>query len=60
MATDDVPLERRIRLTYVRGMEQERNEVYERIPWETLDQKKGDRQWIMFAVAGAIMTPSAS
>ncbi len=36
-------------------MEQERSEVYERIPWETLDQKKGDRQWIIFAIAGAVV-----
>ena len=36
-------------------MEPERNEVYERIPWETLDEKKGDRQWLMFGVAGAIV-----
>ena len=36
-------------------MEQERSEVYERIPWETLDQKNGDRQWIIFAVAGAVV-----
>jgi hypothetical protein len=33
----------------------ERNEVYERIPWETLEEKKPDRQWIMLAVAGAIV-----
>jgi len=36
-------------------VEQERNEVYERIPWETLEEKKGDRQWLMFAVAGAVV-----
>jgi hypothetical protein len=36
-------------------MEQERNEVYERIPWETLEEKKGDRSWLMFAVAGAVV-----
>ena len=35
-------------------MEPERNEVYERIPWETLEEKKPDRQWLMLAVAGAI------
>jgi hypothetical protein len=33
----------------------ERNEVYERIPWETLEEKKPDRQWMMLAVAGAIV-----
>ncbi|MGH8951872.1 MAG: hypothetical protein ACRDX9_10630, partial [Acidimicrobiia bacterium] len=36
-------------------MEPERNEVYERIPWETLEEKKGDRQWLMFGLAGAIV-----
>ncbi len=36
-------------------MERERNEVYERIPWETLEQKGGDRQWWMIALAGAIV-----
>lgn len=36
-------------------MEPERNEVYERIPWETLEEKKGDRQWLMLGVAGAVV-----
>ena len=36
-------------------MDQERNEVYERIPWETLEDKKSDRQWLMFGVAGAVV-----
>lgn len=36
-------------------MEPERNEVYERIPWETLEEKKPDRQWLTFGVAGAIV-----
>jgi hypothetical protein len=36
-------------------MDRERNEVYERIPWETLERKGGDRQWWMIAVAGAIV-----
>ena len=36
-------------------MEPERNEVYERIPWETLEDKKPDRQWITLGVAGAIV-----
>lgn len=35
-------------------MENERDEVYERIPWETLEKRSGDRQWIVYAVAGAI------
>jgi hypothetical protein len=33
----------------------ERNEVFERIPWETLEERKPDRQWMMLAVAGAIV-----
>ncbi|HSK06208.1 MAG TPA: hypothetical protein VK990_01725, partial [Acidimicrobiia bacterium] len=36
-------------------MEPERNEVYERIPWETLEEKKSDRQWMTLAIAGAIV-----
>ena len=36
-------------------MEPERNETYERIPWETLEEKKPDRQWTMMAVAGAVV-----
>lgn len=36
------------------AMEPERNEVYERIPWETLDRRTGDRQWLIIAMAGAV------
>ncbi len=36
-------------------MDPERNETYERIPWETLEDKKPDRQWMMMAVAGAVV-----
>ncbi|HZD21845.1 MAG TPA: hypothetical protein VE569_00340 [Acidimicrobiia bacterium] len=36
-------------------MEPERDEVYERIPWETLEHKSGDRQWLVYAVAGAVV-----
>jgi hypothetical protein len=36
-------------------MEPERDEVYERIPWETLEKKSGDRQWLLYAVAGAVV-----
>ena len=36
-------------------METERNEVYERIPWETLEKKSTDRQWVLMAVAGAVV-----
>lgn len=35
-------------------MDSEREEVYERIPWETLEDKRGDRQWMVYAVAGAV------
>jgi hypothetical protein len=35
-------------------MEPERPEVYERIPWETLEQKHGERQWLAYAVAAAV------
>jgi hypothetical protein len=49
-------LEPRLDAAYVRIMEQpERNEVYERIPWETLEEKKPDRQWLTLGVAGAIV-----
>jgi len=36
-------------------MEPERHEVYERIPWETLEKKGRDRQWLLYAVAGAVV-----
>jgi len=36
-------------------MEPDRNEVYERIPWETLEKKGNDRQWLLYAVAGAVV-----
>lgn len=36
-------------------MEPERDEVYERIPWETLEKKGGDRQWMAYAIAGAVV-----
>ena len=36
-------------------MDPERNETYERIPWETLEERKPDRQWMMMAVAGAVV-----
>lgn len=35
-------------------MDPERHEVYERIPWETLEKAKSDRQWWVYAVAGAV------
>jgi hypothetical protein len=36
-------------------MEPERDEVYERIPWETLEAPRNDRQWLVYAVAGAVV-----
>lgn len=36
-------------------MEEERHETYERIPWETLQAARPDRQWIVYLVAGAIV-----
>ncbi len=36
-------------------MEEERHEVYERIPWETLEKQGTDRQWLAYAVAGAVV-----
>lgn len=36
-------------------MEPDRNEIYERIPWETLEKKGNDRQWLLYAVAGAVV-----
>lgn len=35
-------------------MDTEREEVYERIPWETLEPKSADRQWMVYAIAGAV------
>ena len=35
-------------------MEPERPEVYERIPWETLEKTGRDRQWIVYLITGSI------
>ncbi len=35
-------------------MEPDRQEVYERIPWETLEKKSGDRRWLVYAIAAAV------
>lgn len=35
-------------------MEQDRNEVYERIPWEHLDSRAKDRQWLYVGMAGVV------
>ena len=53
-SSDINPLEPCRTLPYVPDMEPERDEVYERIPWETLQQKGGDRNWVVYVVAGAI------
>ncbi len=39
-------------------MEQDRQEVYERIPWESLERRHPDRQWLVIAVAGAVAVAS--
>jgi len=36
-------------------MEPDRDEVYERIPWETLEARGGNRQWLVYAVAAALV-----
>ncbi len=51
---NDSPLEPDCVAPYGRAMEQERAEVYERIPWETLEKQGPDRQWLVMGVAGAI------
>lgn len=35
-------------------MEPERHEVYERIPWETLEKSGHDKQWLYVGLAGAV------
>lgn len=35
-------------------MDTERNEVYERIPWEHLDKQAVDKQWLLVGLAGAV------
>lgn len=35
-------------------MEPERHEVYERIPWETLEKRGSDRQWLYVGLAGVV------
>jgi len=36
-------------------METQRDEVYERIPWETLEKRSGDRQWMVYLASGAVV-----
>ncbi|MDX1467846.1 MAG: hypothetical protein R3258_00750 [Acidimicrobiia bacterium] len=35
-------------------MDPERQETYERIPWETLEKPRNDRQWVVIAVSVAV------
>lgn len=35
-------------------MGEEREEIYERIPWESIERPAEDRRWLVYAVAGAI------
>ncbi len=35
-------------------MEHDRQETYERIPWETLERPRSDRQWLVIAIAAAV------
>jgi hypothetical protein len=36
-------------------MEEKRDEIYERIPWESLEKPNGDRQWLILGIAAAIV-----
>jgi len=36
-------------------MDEEKHEVYERIPWESLEKQGTDRQWLAYAIAGAVV-----
>jgi hypothetical protein len=39
-------------------MDEQNQEVYERIPWETLEQRGRDKQWVMLGVAAAVVAGS--
>jgi len=39
-------------------MDEQNQEVYERIPWETLEQRGKDKQWLMMGVAAAVVAGS--
>ncbi len=39
-------------------MDEKNQEVYERIPWESLEKQGGDRQWLILGIAGAIVAGS--
>jgi hypothetical protein len=42
-------------LPYVGYMDDKREEIYERIPWETLEKPSNDRQWLVIGVAAAVV-----
>ncbi|MGF1616411.1 MAG: hypothetical protein ACFCU2_01185 [Acidimicrobiia bacterium] len=39
-------------------MDEKNQEVYERIPWESLEKQGGDRQWLILGIAGAVVAGS--
>ncbi len=39
-------------------MDEKNQEVYERIPWESLEKQGGDRQWLVLGIAGAVVAGS--
>lgn len=50
-----IPLEDHRGAPYVGGMEDKREEIYERIPWDTIASPKADRQPLIIGVAAAIV-----
>ena len=51
--------------TFIRGhtfgqMDSLDSETVERIPWETLEPPKSDRQWLVYAVSGAVVVGALS
>lgn len=42
-------------MPYVGVMDEKREEIYERIPWETLEKRGGDKQWLVIGVAAAVV-----
>ncbi|MEX2134245.1 MAG: hypothetical protein WEB67_08900 [Acidimicrobiia bacterium] len=39
-------------------MDEKNQEVYERIPWDSLEKQGGDRQWLILGIAGAVVAGS--
>jgi hypothetical protein len=39
-------------------MDEQKQEVYERIPWETLEDRGKDRQWLIMGIASAVVAGS--